>query len=99
MKMPPKSVPVSVGRNLANRRRVSVPQQFVYIIKSATNPTRYYTGRTSNVPLRLADHNAGHSRHTASGRPWRVVVVVEFAEERWAIEFEKYLKFSVRHFR
>jgi putative endonuclease len=84
---------------------VQLPQCFVYIINSQTNPTRYYTGRTSDIALRLADHNGGRCRRTATGRPWKFVVVVEFANERRAIEFEKYLKsgsgcaFSVRHFR
>jgi putative endonuclease len=80
-------------------------QRFVYVIQSETDMRRYYTGLTSNVRLRLADHNAGRSRHTANGRPWRVIVVVAFASEPRAIEFEKYLKsgsgcaFAVRHFR
>ena len=80
-------------------------QRFVYIIQSQTDSCRYYTGLTSNVRLRLADHNAGRSRHTAQWRPWRLVVVVAFASEPRAIEFEKYLKsgsgwaFSLRHFR
>jgi putative endonuclease len=74
-------------------------------MQSERSPKRYYTGLTSNVRLRLANHNGGHSRHTANGRPWRMIVVVAFATERRAIEFEKYLKsgsgcaFSVRHFR
>jgi len=43
--------------------------------------------------------------HTADGRPWIIDVVVEFADERRAIAFEKYLKsgsgcaFAQRHFR
>jgi predicted GIY-YIG superfamily endonuclease len=84
---------------------VAALQRFVYIMQSEANKRRYYTGRTSNVRLRLADHNGGRSRHTANGRPWRVIVVVAFASEHRAIEFEKYLKsgsgcaFSVRHFR
>jgi putative endonuclease len=84
---------------------VAAPQRFVYIIQSETNRSRFYTGLTSNVRLRLADHNAGQSRHTTTGRPWKLVVVVAFASERRAIEFEKYLKsgsgcaFALRHFR
>lgn len=79
--------------------------RFVYILQSENDPTRYYTGLTSNVRLRLAEHNGGRSRHTANGRPWKVIVVVAFANEQRAIEFEKYLKsgsgcaFAVRHFR
>jgi predicted GIY-YIG superfamily endonuclease len=73
--------------------------------KSESDPTRFYTGLTSNVRLRLAGRNAGTSRHTAKGRPWNVIVVVAFANERRAIEFEKYLKsgsgcaFAARDFR
>ena len=49
-------------------------------------------------------HNQGLS-HTSTGRPWHVDVVVEFADERRALAFEKYLKpgsgvaFSQRHLR
>jgi putative endonuclease len=87
------------------RDGVAAPRRFVYILQSATERSRYYTGLTSNIRLRLADHNGGRCRHTATGRPWKVIVVVAFANERRAIEFEKYLKsgsgcaFAVRHFR
>ena len=80
-------------------------QRFVYILQSESQPARYYTGLTSHVRRRLAQHNAGFNRHTASGRPWKAIVVVAFARERRAREFEQYLKsgsgcaFAVRHFR
>ena len=80
-------------------------QCFVYIIRSQSVRTRYYTGLTSDVAARLAAHNAGRCTHTANATPWEIVVVVEFAEERRAIAFEKYLKsgsgvtFSQRHLR
>lgn len=79
------------------------PRRFVYIIRSESQPWRYYTGLTSNVVARLQAHNGGCSRHTASGVPWRVDVVVEFADEPRAVAFEKYLKsgsgcaFAMRH--
>ena len=80
-------------------------QHFVYIIRSRPDPTRYYTGLTSHVAARLAAHNAGRCTHTARNAPWEVAVVIEFADEHRAIEFEKYLKsgsgvaFSKRHLR
>jgi putative endonuclease len=83
---------------------MALARRFVYVLQSVCDATRFYTGRTSNVRQRLAEHNAGHSRHTANGRPWKVIVVVAFANERRAM-FEKYLKsgsgcaFAVRHFR
>jgi putative endonuclease len=60
---------------------------------------------TSDVRARLAAHNEGRCRHTTSGRPWHLDVVIEFADERRAIAFERYLKsgsgcaFAQRHLR
>ena len=77
----------------------------VYILQSDSAPHRYYTGVTSDLLARLSEHNAGRCRHTANGRPWRVVVAINFADEEQALRFEKYLKsgsgcaFSRRHFR
>jgi len=81
------------------------PQPTMYVLRSAAQPWRYYTGLTSNLGLRVRAHNEGHSRHTASGRPWRVVVAVEFADPDRATSFEEYLKsgsgrsFAARHLR
>ena len=80
-------------------------KRFVYILKSVSNPARYYTGVTSNIPSRLADHNEGRCRHTSTGQPWKFEVVIEFADERRAVAFEQYLKsgsgcaFAKRHLR
>ena len=67
-------------------------QHFVYIIRSRRDPTRYYTGLTSDVTERVAAHNAGRCPHTANAKPWVIVVAVEFADEQRAIAFERYLK-------
>ena len=81
------------------------PKCIVYVLKSASDPRRYYTGLTSDLPTRLDAHNAGQCSHTANGRPWVVDVVVEFTEERRAVTFERYSKsgsgvaFSKRHLR
>jgi predicted GIY-YIG superfamily endonuclease len=59
---------------------------------------------TSNLETRLMFHNKGLCSHTATGRPWHIDVLIEFADERRAGAFEKYLKsgsgfaFSKRHF-
>jgi putative endonuclease len=80
-------------------------QHFVYIVRSRSDPSRFYTGLTSHVAERIADHDSGRCPHTARAKPWEVVVVIEFASEQRAIAFEKYLKsgsgvaFSKRHFR
>ena len=68
-------------------------------------PDRYYTGVTSDWRARLEAHNAGRCPHTANGRPWQIDIVVEFADERRAVAFERYLKsgsgcaFAKRHLR
>jgi predicted GIY-YIG superfamily endonuclease len=77
----------------------------VYVLQSQVDATRYYTGLTSNVAARLAAHNTGQCTHTASGRPWRLVVIMKFLDEERAVRFERYLKsgsgcaFAKRHFR
>jgi predicted GIY-YIG superfamily endonuclease len=76
----------------------------VYVIQSTVDRRRYYAGVTSAVEGRLAIHNSGGSKHTASLRPWRLVASVEFATESSAVAFERYLKtgsgraFAKRHF-
>jgi putative endonuclease len=80
-------------------------KRFVYVLKNQDAQPRYYTGLTSNVAARLAGHNAGHSPHTARNSPWEVDVVLEFADEKRAVAFERYLKsgsgvaFAQRHLR
>ena len=81
------------------------PQRIVYILKNAESPPRFYTGLTSDLAARLEAHNAGRCSHTAKHRPWAVDVVVKFADEARALQFEKYLKsgsgveFARRHLR
>jgi predicted GIY-YIG superfamily endonuclease len=66
---------------------------------------RFFTGITTDVAQRLEFHTAGLSKHTATGRPWRVVATIQFADEFRAQQFELYLKtgsgraFAARHFR
>jgi len=78
--------------------------RFVYILRSDTDPSRHYVGRTSNVDERLYWHNAGPSGYTLQHRPWSILVSVEFPNERAAALFEGYLKsgsgraFAKRHF-
>ena len=80
-------------------------RRFVYILRSESNPARYYTGLTSDVAARLAAHNAGRCSHTVTGRPWRIDVVIEFANEERAVRLKQYLKsgsgcaFATHHLR
>ena len=69
-------------------------KRFVYVLRNDEIPPRYYTGLTSNVANRQVEHNAGSCVHTAKHRPWSIDVVIEFADERRAVVFERYLKFG-----
>lgn len=77
----------------------------VYVLRSVSDSTRYYTGLTDDVSRRLEVHNSGGSQHTAPLRPWKLVAVTEFTDPESAAAFEQYLKtgsgraFSKRHFR
>ena len=80
-------------------------KRIVYILRSDGDPSRYYTGLTSDLAARLDAHNAGRVPHTADGKPWIIDVIVKFADQRRAVAFEKYLKsgsgfaFAKRHLR
>ena len=80
-------------------------KRFVYVLRNAEVPPRHYTGVTSDVAKRLAEHNRGSCTHSAKYRPWTIDVVIEFPEERRAVAFERYLKsgsgvaFAHRHLR
>jgi putative endonuclease len=90
---------------LRHKTGMAFPQTIVYVLRSDAEPSRYYTGLTSNLASRLNAHNSGRVPHTANGRPWIVDVVVEFSDERRAVAFEKYLQsgsgnaFAKRHLR
>jgi putative endonuclease len=76
----------------------------VYILRSERDPSRHYTGLTSDLDQRLYWHNAGQNTDTANDRPWTIVVSFHFNDEAVARRFERYLKsgsgreFSKRHF-
>jgi putative endonuclease len=78
--------------------------RFVYILRSEREPARHYVGTTSIIQRRLEWHNAGQNVHTASNRPWIILVVLEFRTEDVARRFQRYLKsgsgraFAKRHF-
>ncbi|HEU4678814.1 MAG TPA: GIY-YIG nuclease family protein [Terrimicrobiaceae bacterium] len=75
----------------------------VYMLRSDREPSRHYTGLTSNLERRLRWHNAGQNVDTARDRPWSVVVSFAFGNETIARKFERYLKsgsgreFAKRH--
>jgi putative endonuclease len=65
---------------------------YVYVLESANEPARRYVGLTPDLKQRFADHNAGRSSYTRKFKPWNLVVYTAFADEKSAVEFERYLK-------
>jgi putative endonuclease len=64
---------------------------FVYILECSDDS--YYTGWTTNLDRRVADHNAGRgARYTLSRRPVRLVYWEECADRRRAQQRELALK-------
>src|SRR5262249_28267358 len=85
----------SCGSLRARHRRMShAPKRSVYILRSVKDPARSYVGLTADIISRIAAHNAGACPQTARHGPWRVVVLLQFADEHRAAHFEKYLKSS-----
>ena len=76
---------------------------YVYLLQSAIDHRRRYTGFTRDLRTRLICHNAGQNQSTVNGRPWNLVGYFAFADERKALDFERYLKsgsgrtFAIRH--
>ena len=70
---------------------------FVYLIEGVERPKHRYVGLTTDVERRLADHNAGRSKHTAKFMPWRLVTYIAFSDRLKAESFERYLKSGSGH--
>jgi GIY-YIG catalytic domain len=47
------------GKRLATTSSMNAGKLFVYLLRSESQPDRYYTGLTSDVDARLQAHNAG----------------------------------------
>lgn len=51
---------------------------FVYILQSQKDGS-YYIGYTSNIEIRLYEHNSGFSRYTSHKTPWVLMFTEELA--------------------
>jgi predicted GIY-YIG superfamily endonuclease len=70
---------------------------YVYLLESKTVDGKRYVGVTSNLKQRLADHNAGRSKHTARYLPWQLITYIAFSDYQKAELFERYLKSGSGH--
>jgi putative endonuclease len=80
------------------------PMKYVYMLQSETYSDRYYTGCTTDLKRRLAEHNRGESTHTKKHLPWKLISYLAFSDAVKANKFEAYLKtasgraFAKKHF-
>ena len=81
----------------------SVLKFHVYLIRSESDPSRYYKGYTTNLEKRIVKHNQGEVLSTAKHRPWILQTSISFDSKEKALELERYLKthsgraFSSKH--
>jgi len=64
---------------------------FVYILKSISH-NKIYIGYTTNLRVRLDQHNRGKSNFTSKYLPWRLVYYEYYSSKIDALEREKQLK-------
>lgn len=66
--------------------------QYVYILRSQSDPDRHYIGTTHDLRERLDRHNTGAVSRTAKYGPWTIKTYLAFDNRDRALAFEKYLK-------
>lgn len=64
---------------------------YIYVLRSLKS-NRFYTGSTSNVEKRLADHNSGRSKYTRLIRPFVLLYTEGYATRSEAVKRERFLK-------
>jgi len=64
---------------------------YVYILKSKKD-NRLYTGFSSDLRQRVAEHNNGKSSYTRNFRPWKLVYYESYLSKKDAEQREKNLK-------
>lgn len=70
---------------------------YTYVIQSVSNPEERYTGHTTDLRQRLADHNSAKCSHTSKHAPWKVKFYAAFETLEQAHHFERYLKSGSGH--
>jgi len=63
----------------------------VYILESQLDGT-FYIGYTSDLEIRLSQHNSGKTKYTSRKIPWKVVYTEEFNIKSEALKRERFLK-------
>ncbi|MCU0667206.1 MAG: GIY-YIG nuclease family protein [Patescibacteria group bacterium] len=69
---------------------------YVYILQS-TLSQRLYVGKTTNLKVRITEHNAGQNASTKPYRPWEIIFYEAYVKKSDADRREKYLKTTQGH--
>jgi len=64
---------------------------YVYLIQSEVDSS-FYVGYTSNLELRLKQHNNGETRYSSRKKPWFLVYSEVFENKTLALKRERFLK-------
>ncbi len=64
---------------------------YFYVLRNRDNASEYYTGSTSDLKRRLAEHN-GATQASTRGRSWELVYYEAYQSERVAREREHKIK-------
>lgn len=64
---------------------------YVYVLKSQ-KWSKLYIGRTSDLKLRIKQHNSENTKSTRYGMPWKLVYYEAYLDKKDAIERESQLK-------
>lgn len=64
---------------------------YVYLIQSELDSS-FYIGYTSNLELRIKQHNNGESIYSRRKKPWKMVYSEEFENKTFALKRERFLK-------
>ena len=64
---------------------------YVYLIQSEVDSS-FYIGYTSNLELRIKQHNNGESIYSRRKKPWKMVYSEEFENKTFALKRERFLK-------
>ncbi len=55
---------------------------YFYLLRSKTHPNQTYTGCTSDLRARLAEHSSGKSIHTSKFKPWALMAYIALPKEQ-----------------
>ena len=64
---------------------------YLYFLQSEINK-KYYIGVTTDIKIRLSQHNNGGTKSTKPFRPWRIVYTEEYVCKEDAMKREWHLK-------